>query len=106
MNISKELLSEVLDLKQEIQLVEYSDITKIVNYYHNAFWRQGNHINIYELTHKCKIWALGKGYWIASETLKDMGKAFALSEDMTDFTIEANTEVEAIIEACERILNE
>jgi len=64
MMISKELLSEVLGLKQEIELIEYSDITKQLDYYHNRFWRHGSHINIHELAYKCKKWGWKEGYEI------------------------------------------
>lgn len=59
--ISKELLSEVLDDKRIM-------MNKIEFEIGNSYLVVDNYIriNIYELAHKCKKWALNEGWWIDS----------------------------------------
>ena len=67
-------------------------------------------INIYELAHKCKLWALGKGYSFLSgkDDIYEKGKDFVCSIGSTSLLIKdfyAKTEIEAIFKACQWILN-
>ena len=54
--ISKELLSEAL--KTKAWDIKISNITVICSIGNGSEYR----INIYELAHKCKEWAIEKGY--------------------------------------------
>ena len=119
--ISKELLSEVLDKKvvvDDISNIELKEntITFIEDYWDedegSGFYR--NHtINIYELAHKCKEWALSKGYILMSKPRTSSsfatcefcknGKCDYEDDLWNDFR--ADTEPEAIFKACQWILN-
>ena len=120
--ISKELLSEILDKKavvDDISNIELKEntITFIEDYWDedegSGFYR--NHtINIYELAHKCKEWALSKGYILMSKPRTSSsfatcvfcknGKCDYEDDLWNDFR--AGTEPEAIFKACEWILNQ
>ena len=100
--ISKELLSEVLD-------IEIKEIGKLVegillSFRYPTHW---GYCNIYELAHKCKEWAISKG-WVLHEVrnLKEYIIYFSgdFREPSNDFR--ADTEHEAIFQACEWILKE
>lgn len=102
--ISKELLSEVLKINQ-IDDIYTEDNTLY-------FCELNKGINIYELAHKCKMWALSKGYYLRAEqgiNYKDneMWSCF-LNKDMNDgasFVDYWNiSEIEAIFKACEWLL--
>ena len=55
--ISKELLSEVLGIN-----ITHTSMCKGDNDLFFVEEKGGRYINIYELAHKCKEWALSKGY--------------------------------------------
>ena len=119
LKISKELLSEVLETKvkefaiekNELRYIKASDSNEIPDLIF---------INIYELAHKCKEWAMNKGYQIISGLSdepayrKQYEKAYAkinyYTEDKIgnrvykDIYFMANTEVEAVIKASEYVL--
>jgi len=107
--ISKELLSEVL----EKSVVSYTEISKnmIRVYLHKEnYFEQGYiDINIYELAHKCKEWALlNNNIKIYSLLVKDGAKVNihkVLKLGTIDKTFRANTEPEAIFKACQYILS-
>ena len=66
-------------------------------------------INIYEFAFKCKEWLLNKGYSQLSgrDDIYEKGVGFVCSIGSTTLLIEdfyAGTEIEAIIKACEWIL--
>ena len=76
--ISKELLSEVINIKIE-DIIDLKMFGKDLKYYEKCLLkfcydgRLSKHkdsicksINIYELAHKCKEWAYNKGYEIVS----------------------------------------
>ena len=106
--ISKELLSEVLGVYVrdgwyfDCELLIYTNdkILGLDENYHSQ-------INIYELAHKCKEWAISKG-WVLHEVrnLKEYIIYFSgdFREPSNDFR--ADTEHEAIFQACEWILKE
>jgi len=109
--ISKELLSEVL--KENI--VEVYKIGSNPNFEQNTLlfkvYRCGDlyDTNIYELAHKCKEWAYNKGFKIISgERLQDINALFII--EITDMKYNLvyrefhKSEIEAIIKACEWIL--
>ena len=108
--ISKELLSEVL--KQETRFIRYVANNTYEVHFEKPIRLKYIIINIYELAHKCKEWALRKNYILASEsnTYGGICNMSISSIDIDVFyniqsTTRANTEVEAIIQACEWILN-
>ena len=108
--ISKELLSEVL--KQETRFIRYVANNTYEVHFEKPIRLKYIIINIYELAHKCKEWALRKNYILASEsnTYGGICNMSISSMDVDVFyniqsTTRANTEVEAIIQACEWILN-
>ena len=108
--ISKELLSEVL--KQETRFIRYVANNTYEVHFEKPIRLKYIIINIYELAHKCKEWALRKNYILASEsnTYGGICNMSISSMDVGVFyniqsTTRANTEVEAVIKACEWILN-
>ena len=113
MNISKELLSEVLNINVQTEIHEddwCSDNTLIYwefDGYHNDY----KNINIYELTHKCKEWALNKDYKLLSMSkecfLYDIVELYDVSEQLEQWIewFEADTETEAVFNACQWILD-
>ena len=115
MNISKELLSEVLNVNVQTELQEddfCSDNTLIYwefDDYHNDY----KNINIYELAHKCKEWAI-KQHKIDLITLeldkneKTISCSILYGEihpNMKMYYFNADTEIEAIFKACQWILD-
>ena len=109
--ISKELLSEVLDEKISEILPDRKIIgsEKTLEYVAENSFRPYNYINIYELANKCKEWAENKDYYIVSGTWALQGekqKACIIGKPKPLENFIANTEVEAIFKACEWILKE
>lgn len=104
LQISKELLSEVLELKRIDEIYIEDNIL--------YFCELNNGINTYELAHKCKEWAKSKEFIIhSSPTQKIEHTAIVQSFDFNKFYYGENqfyalTEVEAIVKACEWILKE
>ena len=113
--ISKALLSEVL--KETIR--EVYKIGSNSNFKQNTllFKLYGSgelcHINIYELAHKCKEWAKSKGYYLrAAQGINyhdNLQWTCFLNINMDDgaeyIDYWNSTEVEAIIKACQWILD-
>ena len=112
--INEDLLSEVLELKRIDKIYIEDNIL--------YFCELNKGINIYELAHKCKEWAMKKGFQIISGLSDEPAyrssdeKAYAkinyYSEDeignreYKDMYFMANSEVEAVIKASEWILKE
>lgn len=110
MKISKELLSEVMQLGI-LEVGEIDDCYLSFNYYILDDDNIKACINIYKLAHKCKEWAYNKGFKILSgERLQDTNASFIV--EVTDDSYETvykeiyKTETEAIFKACEWILKE
>ena len=78
---SKELLSEILDIEEGyIELARCDkDSTICYQYTRNANTEdesiEYHFVNIYELAHKCKEWALNKNYEIWSVSKNKRGEA-------------------------------
>ncbi|WP_323586046.1 hypothetical protein [Aliarcobacter butzleri] len=115
--ISKELVSAVL----QIDIKDISIIGSTLNYTipnHETeedgelvYIDLGQNINIYEFAFKCKEWALDQNCCIRSYILKQEKKGRTKLEyhylaNMPSEVFEEDTEVEAIIKACEWILKE
>ena len=116
MNISKELLSEILQYKVGKFHIDTSNSTPYIDVWLASDLSGINDsINIYELAHKCKEWALNKNYSIATEFMRneDEGDWFiCIVKRYTDEAqyIEAKfydepTEPEAIFKSCKWILD-
>lgn len=109
--ISKELLSEVLNkniLSYEFDMYGNIDY-KVINDY-------GSNINIYELAHKCKEWALEKNLTLFSGNINNQDnnyesewsydcQIFSHKEGIELFYIKSLTEPDAIFKACQWILD-
>lgn len=113
--ISKELLSEVLNEHRVILDYEVSICGKELHYGHVDIEEDG-FVNIYELAHKCKEWALTNGYHINTLLYDDgatriytHGIAIVHYSDEKSnynevFSCEADTEPEVVFKACQWIL--
>ena len=121
--ISKELLSVVLDIP--LQHIRYNGTTNHYKIFkENLFkWNSGDYgrwsnleINIYELAHKCKEWALNQGYVLESLINRSciIGSNYEYFASVkihkeTDSSVQENidvdTEPEAIFKACQWILD-
>ena len=102
---SKELLSKIL--KETYTHIEQSFHLICVRKYNDGVLAGGNDINIYELMHKMKVWALSKGYRIDSAITDGRYGECVLSAGIGfSMYFEADTEFEAVTEACEWVLKE
>ena len=117
--ISKELLSKVLDNEVPYQVKVHKIIIKnnSLNYFYNSkdsgggLFEANEYINIYELAHKCKEWALSKGYIINSgaTTSNDWSSTIYKVIKENPYIKELShtweqSEPEAIFKACQWIL--
>lgn len=129
--ISKELLSKVLDLKmwktETLQITFDENIIKWRGIFLGdvGFYNSYENINIYELAHKCKEWALSKSNLELISAITEEG-AYCKIDNIIPSTIEydinqmdtayrtifnsiifdADTEPEAIFKACEWIMEQ
>ncbi len=107
--ISKELLCKVLELKKIDEIYQEDNLL--------YFCESNKGINIYELAHECKQWAVSKGYSLYSGYDKLINKygvyvnllLFGDDESTiggwdTEIYFIANTEPEAIFKACQYIM--
>ena len=105
--ISRELLSEVLEEKV-VSIGEgvYSE-SKICYTLSKMGLFVYRDINIHELAHKCKEWALEQGYILKSRIFdSNGGSSCQICKPVKDVEyIEAETETEAIFKACQYILD-
>ena len=109
---SKELLSEVLS--KEVEEERFIDSNSLT-YVNSGIYED---INIYELSHKCKEWALSKEYIIevgVHPTIKkdrsDRDYFYKITTDrgqilVSKFDEIIKTELEAIFKACEWIMEQ
>ena len=107
--ISKELLSDVLGRDvDKVKGIEAN--TLIYGCAHSDGWY--DEINIYELAHQCKEWALSKGYDTRSgfnsylkcyfcDIYKDL-----IHQARYEYTTARTSEPEAIFKACEWIMEQ
>ena len=123
MEISKELLSEVLSIKvfTEISENDYGKNNILVYWEFDGYHNHCRNINIYELAKKCKEWAYTNKYrlssgqhrlntkqehYINNQIASYFCSVYYITNDDSDIQIDANTEPEAIIKACEWILEQ
>jgi hypothetical protein len=98
--ISKELLSEVLGNKvTNISNGCTEDELKVSAYF--GVVRQSFYINVWELSHKCKNWALSKGYEIV--VLSHSIKIYKNSHEVY-YDEAINYDVSKFFKACQWIL--
>ena len=107
--ISKELLIEVLGIKERITHIDVSVKSKYVFWYYlteTSYSAKEKKINIYELAHKCKVWAYTaiEPCGIIASNFAEKGNAFLKTGGIDDRYFYANTEPEAVFKACEWIL--
>ena len=108
--ISRELISRVLNLNITLVDTKYSETTKRIRYVTSD--NNDYYIDVYNLAHKCKVWADNNGYLLSS--IINNGKAFSSVSHKTyphknicwSNITEHNTEPEAIFKACEWILKQ
>ena len=111
--ISKELLGEVL--KADIRKINNSILDGNL-YYYKTFVKCKSKINIYELAHKCKEWAVNlspnkhalSSYprWSDIRNYKKTNGSYYICQHLVSgVQFEAESEPEAIFKACEWILN-
>ena len=110
MKISKELVSEVMDIKYPFSDVQLN--SNILSWWReDVYFEEKVKINIYEFAYKCKIWVFNKYkiylssepgeasdvslFWTANFKIKKENKSFY-----------GDTEIEAVIKASEYILKE
>ncbi len=111
--MTPELLSEVLN--RRIRSVEHNN-GELVEYYDedenfgDGLWIDD--FNIYELAHKCKMWAYSLDEYVVESGLSN-GEAYAniygrysCSDSEPEETMVEDTEPEAVFKACEWILRE
>ena len=115
MNISKELLSEVLENEVvKFKIVSTKRITQIRIWYKDTEWHMYESWDIYHLAHKCKEWALSKGHYISLIIDEDDKTKCRYVLNLSwndgyevDFVLASepyDTETEAIFKACEYIM--
>lgn len=103
---SKELLSEVLG--RDVDKVKgIEENTLIYGCVHSNRWY--DEINIYELAHKCKEWAIKKEFIVTSQINTYASYSYIGLDELYGGFIkefEANTEQEAIFKSCEWIMEQ
>ena len=102
MIISKELLSEVLGHNQIDNIELLYDDTILEFTYIDDNQEIGDDINIYELAHRCKEWALASHIRLWS-VKDDNNSAICRINSREKEEFYAYTEAEAIFEACQWI---
>lgn len=103
---SKELLSKVLGVYVTEFFLDCESLVYVYDKIFNENEQYKNDINIYELAHKCKEWALFEGHILSSWMTNPMNEieCYCKSNNIDRYPFQANTEPEAIFKACEWIL--
>lgn len=113
--VSKDLLSKVLfDGKYKLKIDETVDAGTIILIRDEEEIEINEFINIYELAHKCKEWAVLQGYNVTSKVTIRGGRSCKtqsiatarLTTDTSVFKVYgANTEPQSIFKACQWIMD-
>ena len=108
MKISKELIIKVIDIKYPFSDVQLN--SDILSWWReDVYFEEKVKINIYEFAFKwCKEWAFKNKYKIQSQinaSNKGHSHITKKNDDCWAKGFFENTEIEAIIKACEYILN-
>lgn len=114
MIISDELLSAVLGIEASEASLEKRKMVEYINWSNNG---AGQAINLYELAHLCKKWAIKQGYfiWTGYEGRVDLSPQYSSAvigrgsfhhevESLKLHTMFHSTEPGAIFRSCEWIL--
>lgn len=109
MKISKELVSEVMDIKYPFSDVQLN--SNILSWWReDVYFEETVKINIYEFAYKCKVWVFNKyKIYLSSELGEDSEISlfwtanFKIKKENKSFY--GDSELEAIFLACEYILN-
>ena len=108
MEISKELIIKVMDIKYPFSDVKLN--SNILSWWReDVYFEEKVKINIYEFAFKCKEWAFKNKYKIQSQinaSNKGHSHITKKNDDCWAKGFFENTEIEAIIKACEYILKE
>ncbi len=108
LEISKELLSEVMDIKYPFSDVQLN--SNILSWWReDVYFEETVKINIYEFAFKCKEFAFKNKYKIQSqinESNKGHSHITKKNDDCWAKGFFENTEIEAILKASEYILKE
>ncbi len=110
MKISKELISEVMDIKYPFSDVQLND--NILSWWReDVYFEEKVKINIYEFAYKCKVFVFNKyKIYLSSELGEDSDVSlfwtanFKIKKENKSFY--GDTEIEAVIKASEYILKE
>ena len=110
MEISKELIIKVMDIKYPFSDIQLN--SNILSWWReDVFFEETMKINIYEFAFKCKIWGFNEyKIYLSSELGEDSEVSlfwtanFKTKEENRCFY--GDTEVEAIIKACEWLLEQ
>ena len=120
--ISKELLSEVLEIKVFAEIREDDDVRNniLVYWEFDGYRNECRNINIYELAFKCKKWAISNGFDVLSGGLEQGKYSCYLDSELelthNEYKIDKyniscetlsfyeDTEIKAIFKACQWIL--
>lgn len=117
--ISKELLSEVLNVEiSEVNgTLTHKNNKSLLSYTtKNCSINDGKElINIYELAHKCKEWIINNGYvlkicYVLENDTRDLAfietTLLKSNQYLSDYyDMDSKTEIEAVIKACQGILD-
>lgn len=102
--ISKELLSEVVGLCCGVKSIRNLEVV----YWFNCIGEvRESSINIYELAHKCKEWAIKYSGWTLQSYTNERGSGICrikVGDGQEINKLIASSEPEAIFKACEWIL--
>lgn len=108
MEISKELIIKVMDIKYPFSDIQLN--SNILSWWReDVFFEETMKINIYEFIFKCKEWAFKNKYKIQSQINEGNKGHSHITKKNNDYWAKGffeNTEVEAIIKACEWILEQ
>ena len=103
--ISRELISRVLNLNITLVDTKYSETTKRIRYVTSD--NNDYYIDVYNLAHKCKEWALKNDCQLLS-CIKESNSLCDIYSNTYNckFTHYADTEAEAIFKACQWVLKQ
>ena len=107
--ISKELISEVLNIPKESIMDIYTDGNYLLIRKTNS---RVEEYNIYGFAFKCKEWAENKGYIIFSKNkeclIYSIDEVYDVIECLNQYEeyFESDTEIESIVKACNWILEQ
>lgn len=105
--ISKELLCEVLRIDERLCRIDKLIDNTLFFYTFNNVGEYQNYINIYELAHKCRLWAARRDWdlYLVFEGNKDRVSCELNYFRYGNIEFFAKTEIDVTFEACQFILD-